>query len=331
MQMIRLQGGQFYNRLPVLRLVAYHVSTAGNICGYYRYLDEKYPRIYHWMNDVEQKKFLTNPPNVPKVPDHETASKIKVEVTHMKDYKKLRQQIVEEIRAWFDKNGPTANAVIGISGGKDSTVCAALLTEALGKDRVVGVLMPNGVQSDIIDSIRVVEALGIKHYTFNIGSIYDEAIKVLDQYEFTIQPDTEINLPPRLRMSVLYAVAQSLPGGGRVINTCNKSEDFVGYSSKYGDAAGDVSLLGNLFVSEIIGIGDTYEELPTDLVHKTPSDGLCGKSDEDRFGFTYDDIEAYVTNGTSGNADTDARIEAMHRASRHKYEPMYTCASDMIM
>ena len=187
--------------------------------------------------------------------------------------------------------------------------------------------MPNGVQSDIIDSIRVVESLGIKHYTFNIGSIYDEAIKVLDQYEFTIQPDTEINLPPRLRMSVLYAVAQSLPGGGRVINTCNKSEDFVGYSSKYGDAAGDVSLLGNLFVSEIIGIGDTYEELPTDLVHKTPSDGLCGKSDEDRFGFTYDDIEAYVVNGSCGNEDTDARIEAMHRASRHKFEPMFTCAS----
>lgn len=249
----------------------------------------------------------------------------------MADYKKLRQQIVEEIRAWFNKNGPTSNAVIGISGGKDSTVCTALLTEALGKDRVVGVLMPNGVQADIIDSIRVVETFGIQHFTFNIGSIYDETIKVLDQYEFSIQPDTEINLPPRLRMSVLYAVAQSLPGGGRVINTCNRSEDFVGYSSKFGDAAGDVSLLGNLFVSDIIGIGDTYEELPKDLVHKTPSDGLCGKSDEDRFGFTYDDIEAYVTKGTSGDKWIDAKIASMHRASRHKYEPMFTCASDMII
>ena len=244
----------------------------------------------------------------------------------MRNYKHLRQHIVEEIREWFNKNGPTANAVIGISGGKDSTVCAALLTEALGKDRVVGVLMPNGVQADILDSNRVVEALGIRHYTFNIGSIYTEAIKVISQYDITVQPDTEINLPPRLRMSILYAVAQSLPNGGRVINTCNRSEDYVGYSSKFGDAAGDISLLGNLFVSEIIGIGDTYEELPTDLVHKTPSDGLCGKSDEDRFGFTYDDIEAYITEGTSGCEQTDARIEAMHRASRHKFEPMYTCA-----
>lgn len=245
--------------------------------------------------------------------------------------------IVENIRHWFDENGKNATAVIGISGGKDSTVAAALLVKALGKDRVYGVLMPNGHQSDIEDALEVVRFLDIKCNVFNINKIYkafeDEMRfifnKVKDEHGDYVTPkmpkDAEINLPPRIRMSVLYAIAQSFPNGGRVINTCNYSEDYVGYSTKYGDGAGDISVLGNLLVSEIIAIGDELG-LPYQLVHKAPSDGLCGKTDEDRFGFTYDDLERYIKNGTTENAEIDKKIKHMHDTSRHKYKEMYICS-----
>ena len=242
----------------------------------------------------------------------------------MKDYNKLKDDIIKNIRDWFDENGSKATAVIGISGGKDSTVAAALLVESLGKDRVLGVMMPNGFQPDISDSERVVKILGIRSITENINTIYATFIQQLMTTGINVSEDTTINLPPRLRMATLYAIAQSLPEGGRVINTCNYSEDYVGYSTKYGDSAGDISILGNCFVSEVIGIGDALG-LPHNLVHKAPSDGLCGKTDEDRFGFTYDDIETYVLTGTTGNAEIDAKILKMHKASRHKYTEMYNC------
>ena len=242
----------------------------------------------------------------------------------MEDYNKLKDGIIKNIRDWFDKNGSKATAVIGISGGKDSTVASALLVEALGKSRVLGVMMPNGFQSDIEDSERVVKILGIRSITENINTIYATFIQQLMATGINVSEDTTINLPPRLRMATLYAIAQSLPEDGRVINTCNYSEDYVGYSTKYGDSAGDISILGNCFVSEVIGIGDALG-LPYDLVHKAPSDGLCGKTDEDRFGFTYDDIETYVLTGTTGNAEIDAKILNMHKASRHKYTEMYNC------
>lgn len=231
-------------------------------------------------------------------------------------------EIIEHIRQWFDENGNNANAIIGISGGKDSTVATALCVKALGKDRVIGVLMPNGEQPDIDDSKKVVEFLGIKHMTVNINDMYNAFIENLENDLF-ISDDTKINLPPRIRMSVLYAIAQSC--NGRVINTCNRSEDYVGYSTKYGDSAGDMSVLGNLFVSEIIAIGDELG-LPYELVHKAPSDGLCGQTDEDRFGFTYNDIEHYIENGTTNNIDIDNKIKSMHKASRHKYKEMYICS-----
>jgi NAD+ synthase len=231
-------------------------------------------------------------------------------------------RIVTNIQKWFEVNGKNCKAVLGISGGKDSTITAALLVKALGKDRVLGVLMPNGIQHDISDSQQVVKFLGIESKTVNILDMYEAFVKNLEKEGLSISTDTKINLPPRIRMSVLYAIAQSV--NGRVINTCNKSEDFVGYSTKYGDSAGDMSVLGNYFVSEILEIGDKLG-LPYDLVHKTPSDGLCGKSDEDRFGFTYDDIEAYIKNGTCGNIKIDKKIKYMHDTSRHKYIEMYVC------
>ena len=237
----------------------------------------------------------------------------------------VRGRIIGDIRRWFEKNGPNATAVLGISGGKDSTVTAALLARALGKERVMGVLMPCGIQKDIDDSIRVVQSLGIRYITINIQDSFSSLCEEGEKTNLVVGADARINLQPRLRMAALYMVAQSLPEGGRVINTCNRSEDYVGYSTKYGDGAGDMSVLGNYLVSEILAIGDTMSEIPNDLVHKAPSDGLCGYTDEDRFGFTYEDLEDYLKEGSSGDRDIDKKIEHMHRISRHKYEPMYFC------
>lgn len=239
--------------------------------------------------------------------------------------KQLLDNIVTDVRNWFDTNAPKACAVIGISGGKDSTIAAGILVRALGADRVIGVMMPNGVQPDINDSERVISALKIKGYKININNCFTEITNTLVKNGIDVNNDVEVNLQPRLRMATLYAVAQSLPHGGIVINTCNKSEDYIGYATKYGDCAGDISILGNLLVSEIYAIGDVMSEIPNDLVHKTPSDGLWGVSDEDKIGFTYANLEDYILTGTSGIEPIDKKIEHMHKISRHKYNPMYVC------
>lgn len=234
--------------------------------------------------------------------------------------KELKDKLVSWIRAYFKENGDGCSAVIGISGGKDSSIVAALCVEALGKDRVLGVLMPNGTQSDIEDSRRLIDALGIEYKYINIDGMY---INTLDALEFVmdVSEQAKVNLPPRLRMAVLYAVAQSLPNGGRVANTCNRSEDFVGYSTKFGDSVGDFSPLANLMVHEVRQIG--YElDIPRDLVDKTPADGLCGKTDEDNLGVTYAQIDDYIMRGTCGIMSIDYAISEMNRRNLHKLERM---------
>ena len=196
----------------------------------------------------------------------------------------VKSSLVGWLREWFERNGPGCNAVIGISGGKDSSVCAALCVEALGKERVIGVLMPNGIQRDISDSRALVAHLGIRSVTINIAEAVTAVHTQLEQAQVAATEQTRINLPPRIRMAVLYAVSQSL--NGRVINTCNLSEDWVGYSTRYGDSAGDVSPLGKLTVQEVKALGKALN-LPENLVEKTPSDGLCGSTDEQKLGFTY--------------------------------------------
>ena len=236
--------------------------------------------------------------------------------------KEMVEHIEKEIRDWFDKNGPTAKAVIGISGGKDSTVTAKLLCDALGKDRVVAVLMPNGEQSDIADSYRVCELLGIKYYVINIKDAVCGLEAQLKAF-MPVSEDTFINIPPRVRMTTLYAVAQSLPGGGRVINTCNRSENYVGYATKFGDAAGDFSVLGNFLVREVLAIGDELG-LPKELVHKTPSDGLCGKTDEDNLGFTYNTLDSYLSGEQVSDQRIIKEITRRHILNLHKEESMPT-------
>ena len=207
---------------------------------------------------------------------------------------KATEGIIKWIQKWFETNGKGCNAVIGISGGKDSTVCAGLLVKALGKDRVIGVLMPNGAQADINDSYKVCEFLGINKYVINIDQAYRHILRAIGFNLIDVSKQTEENLPPRLRMSVLYAVSQSV--NGRVCNTCNLSEDWVGYSTRYGDSVGDFSPLSNYTVTEVKEIGH-YLGLPDELVDKTPIDGLCGKSDEENLGFTYTELDQYIRNG----------------------------------
>lgn len=236
------------------------------------------------------------------------------------DYKKLHDDIVQWTLNWFLKNGGDY-AVIGISGGKDSSICAAILAEALGPQRVVGVLMPNGEQNDIEDSRRVVKALGIESIEVNIGPAY-EALQTNIDMPFGPEkwlPTFTTNTPARLRMVTLYGIAAQI--NGRVVNTCNLSEDFVGYSTKWGDATGDFSLLGKLTKTEVVKLGETFKNLPSDLVHKTPSDGMCGKSDEDNMGFTYELLDKLIRNEPLDISEFYKSLDAINKILKMNLHP----------
>ena len=236
------------------------------------------------------------------------------------DVKKATNDCVQWIKDFFEKNGKDCMAVVGISGGKDSSVVTALCVEALGKDRVFGVLMPQGEQPDIDYSRMLVDHLGINSCVVNIGN----TVRTL-KYEIKPQlgdhwsKQTSTNLPARIRMATLYAVSQTV--NGRVANTCNLSEDWVGYATRYGDAAGDFSPLSQLTVTEVKAIGRELG-LPSELVDKTPTDGLCGKTDEDNLGFTYAELDAYIRDGIEPSEEVKAKIDSMHEKNLFKLQPM---------
>lgn len=229
---------------------------------------------------------------------------------------KVKNECVKWIRDFFEENGKGCNAVVGISGGKDSSVVAALCVEALGKDRVIGVLMPNGEQSDIDKAELLTDTLGIKRYVVNIKDSVDGLIKRLP---FELSEQSRINLPPRIRMATLYAVAQS--HNGRVANTCNLSEDWVGYSTRYGDSVGDFSPCSFLTVAEVKEIGKLLG-LPSELVDKVPSDGLSGMSDEEKLGFTYAELDRYIRTGEIESAKSKERIDRLHKMNLFKLSLM---------
>jgi len=238
----------------------------------------------------------------------------------MIDAKRVKDQCVQWIRDWFEENGKGCNAVLGISGGKDSSVCAALCVEALGRDRVIGVTMPNGVQPDIDDSVKLINHLGIRRYNVNIGKAFEALMAEVEaQLGQVASAQTRINMAPRLRMTAVYAISQS--NNGRVVNTCNLSEDWVGYSTRWGDAAGDFSPLGGLTVAEVLEVG-TELGLPRELVYKTPSDGLCGKTDEDNLGFTYAVLDRYIRTGVCEDPATKALIDRKHELNLFKLKPI---------
>ena len=236
----------------------------------------------------------------------------------MFDALRIKNECVEWIRDFFAKNGPDCNAVLGISGGKDSSVAAALCVEALGADRVVGVLMPCGEQADIDCSLKLVNHLGIRHYIVNIKDAV-EGLKAAMPADLPLSTQSVTNLPPRIRMTTVYAVSQSV--NGRVCNTCNLSEDWVGYSTRYGDSVGDFSPLSRLTVAEVKEIGHLLG-LPYDLVEKVPIDGLCGKTDEDNLGFTYAVLDRYIRTGEIDDPATKERIDRLHRINQFKLELM---------
>ena len=244
------------------------------------------------------------------------------------DIIKVKNDVVEWIRDTFENNGKDCNAIVGISGGIDSSTVATLCVEALGKDRVFGVLMPNGVQKDIDSAIKLVSHLGIKYTEVNIEQAYNGIICNIEDYydpnfdgyyPIDISEQTKINLPARLRMATLYAVSQSM--NGRVMNTCNLSEDYIGYSTRYGDAAGDFSPLAMLTKTEVIAIAEACG-LPDELAHKTPTDGLCGKTDEDSFGFTYAVLDKYIRTGICDDEKVKAKINEMHEKNMFKLQLM---------
>ena len=240
------------------------------------------------------------------------------------DPERARDGLVEALRALAKAQG-FDKVVLGISGGKDSTVCAALCARALGAENVYGVMLPDGEQKDISDSVRVCQALGIQSRTINIGPMHEALKAVTDQVETTAAEgefaipysrESDINVGPRLRMTTLRYIVQAL--GARLVGTGNLSEATVGYCTKDGDTSCDFSLLGALTSVEVVQVGLTMPELPRDLVEKTPTDGLSGKSDEEKLGLRYADIHAYIRLGTCGNAEIDGKIRAKEQGNMFK-------------
>ena len=236
----------------------------------------------------------------------------------MFDAVQMKDACVAWIRDFFEVNGKGCNAVVGISGGKDSSVAAALCAEALGKERVIGVLMPQGEQPDIHMAYRLVEHLGIRYYVVNVKDSVDAVLNNMPK-ELAVTAQTRQNIPPRIRMSTLYAISQS--SNGRVCNTCNLSEDWVGYSTRYGDAAGDFSPMCHLTVTEVKEIGRVLG-LPAELVDKVPTDGLCGKTDEENLGFTYGELDTYIRTGVIADPEKKALIDRRHAANLFKLQLM---------
>ena len=233
-----------------------------------------------------------------------------------------------EIKQYFKDNGKDCNAIIGISGGCDSSVTAALLVKALGKDRVIGVLMPNGDQYDIDCSYQLVKFLDIKYYVININKPYLELTNEIDTKLKIDSKSYDIyrtNTPSRLRMATLYGISGLF--NGRVANTCNLSEDYVGYSTKFGDSAGDFSPISKFTKTEVRELGEELG-LPKNLIYKVPEDGMSFKSDEEKLGFTYEVLDKYIRTGEIDDLKTKEKIDKMHLANLHKIQLMPSYKKD---
>lgn len=242
----------------------------------------------------------------------------------MFDSKKITEDLIKWVHDWFEVNGNGCNAVIGMSGGKDSTIAAAICVKALGADRVIGVMMPDKEQG-LNDADKICEYLGIKCINAPISGI-TTAMSIMkhafpkDKEAFDWSTQSEQNIPPRARMLMLYAISQT--SNGRVVNTCNLSEDYVGYFTRYGDEAGDFSLFKNLTVTEVLAIGDCLG-IPHEWVHKTPDDGLPhSQSDETKFGFTYEVLDKYIRGIEIPSDDIKTKIDVMHERNLFKLKPM---------
>lgn len=229
------------------------------------------------------------------------------------------QCVMQACINWIKDYFTTTNgsiAIVGISGGKDSTVTAAILSKALGNDSVIGILMPNGIQKDIEYSYKVCKELGIKSRILNVNPMYDYLLKEVQSFN-EIDVRFVSNTPARLRMVTLYAIASNIKGA-RVVNTCNLSESVVGWETYGGDGFGDFSPIGLLTKTEVCSIGHALD-LSSDLVDKIPDDGMCGMSDEDKFGFTYNELDMMIRHEGYQAANFE-KICKMNKNSHFKHE-----------
>ena len=234
----------------------------------------------------------------------------------------MKDEVIKWIKDYFNENGKGCKAVIGISGGTDSSVCAKLLVEALGKENVIGVLMPCGLQHDIDVSLALVKLLDIKYHVINIEEPVGNLREIIGK-ELDTDPNKvdayKTNTPARIRMTTLYGISALY--SGRVCNTCNLSEDWVGYSTKFGDSAGDFSPISDFTKTEVRELGRELG-LPQLFVEKIPEDGMSGKSDEEKLGFTYETLDKYIRTGICEDSKVKERIDYLHRINLHKIEPM---------
>lgn len=242
----------------------------------------------------------------------------------------VTKDLIEWVQNWFAENGANAKAIVGMSGGKDSTVAAAILCKAIGSERVIGVGMPDvETGQGLNDADKICEYLNMKFYNVSISAARKGISESLNEAGVELSQQSEQNVPPRIRMTTLYAIGQAV--NGRVVNTCNLSEDYIGYATKFGDGAGDFSVFANLTVTEVLAIGD-YLGMPYEWVHKTPDDGLPhSSSDEKKIGFMYAELDKYIREGIvpeghcHDNPEEPTKIEKiqnMHRWNLHKIQPM---------
>lgn len=254
-----------------------------------------------------------------------------MKINNLNDYtysfnaKEEKDKIVQWIKDWFEENGDECSCIIGTSGGKDSTVVAALCVEALGKDRVFGIMMPNGEQRDIDDAKAIIEHLGIRGIEININNAVEALYNQIEPI-VEVSKQAKINLPPRIRMTTLYAMAQCM--FGRVANTSNLSESTCGYETRWGDAVGDFSPLANYTATEVVAIGKELG-LPIELLEKAPADGLTGKTDEDILGFTYETLDKFIRTGICENEGDKRCILNLHEKNHFKNYMPEKCHNDL--
>lgn len=233
--------------------------------------------------------------------------------------------ISDHWKKWATAHG-TEKWVIGISGGVDSSVTAALAAKIFGADNVIGILLPNGEQPDMSDSEALCHHIGIYYYRVSIGYAFADLLSKIKWYVLkqmgidTPSADTITNMPPRLRMTALYAIAQSIPHT-MVLNTCNLSESTAGYDTLWGDDAGSYAPIQGLTKTEVIDLGD-WLGIPQNLTHKTPIDGLQPKTDEEKLGFAYADLDRYIREDI-GTPELKAKVDDLYRRNKFKTDMIH--------
>lgn len=241
------------------------------------------------------------------------------------DAKQEVENIVQFVRNYFSEH-KLGGAVIGLSGGKDSAVVLALLHLALGKENVVALTLPcHSKNEDRSLADVVAKRYGVKVVNVDLSSTYDSEVETIAKsFKATDEEllNSNINLKPRLRTSVLYYFAAALSQVHKkpyiVVGTSNKCELYVGYFTKGGDNVYDLSLIADFDVQEVIKLGEVLG-VPAEVLYRAPSDGISGSTDEEKLGVTYKDISKYINDPNSVEKEVGAKIKKLHESNFHKF------------